>query len=438
MDKIYSFWEVLMLPNISRFYNNKYLSAIRYTFYVSMPFWLTVSFFDILGNLFLNPTGILMNKDGLNLGFWLTGGLTGDDYLQYPIVKILLEYKQIISAGYSLTAVTAAITLSSKLSEIWKSDRILTIFCSMASVLFISPFSAYEQQNEITDYFSEIGFFSAFIITFLSSKLFSILYGIKKLRLKTPKTFQRELAHYVSAVIPVMLTLLIFSILSLLVALTADQFKDFITLFQSSTIFQNLFFVLLYQFVIWFLWWLGIPGYSVVSTIQEVAYLPAQVTNSIGETEVIFTIGFFEAGVIHVLGLMIAILVFSQHESWRKVSKFSLPLMLCNIQEIFIFGLPVILNPIFLLPYVFAPLANVLVGYFAISNGIVPVFQVDLPWTMPLFFSASVATHSIMGGILQVVWLIMDIFIYAPFVITANSLKLDDELHSNKKVGDTH
>lgn len=438
MDKIYSFWEVLMLPNISRFYNNRYLSAIRYTFYVSMPFWLTISFFDILGNLFLNPTGILMNKDGLNLGFWLTGGLTGDDYLQYPIVKILLEYKQIISAGYSLTAVTAAITLSSKLSEIWKSDRILTIFCSIASVLFISPFSAYEQKVEITDYFSEIGFFSAFLITFLSSKLFSVFYNIKKLRVKTPKSFPRELAHYVSAVFPVLLTLLIFSILSLLVTLAADQFKDFIKVFQSSTIFQNLFFVLMYQFIIWFLWWLGIPGYSVTSTIQEAAYLPAQITNSIGETEIIFTMGFFESGVVHVLGLMIAILVFSQHESWRKVSKFSLPLMLCNIQEIFIFGLPVILNPIFLLPYIFAPLANVLVGYFAIYNGIVPVFQVDLPWTMPLFFSASVATHSIMGGVLQVVWLIMDIFIYAPFVITANSLKLDEELHSNKKVGDKH
>ena len=108
--------------------------------------------------------------------------------------------------------------------------------------------------------------------------------------------------------------------------------------------------------------------------------------------------------------------------------------MAFNIQEVFIFGLPVILNPIFFIPYIFAPLANTIVGYFAISWEIVPIFQVDLPWTMPLFFSSIIATHSIMGGILQLVWLIMDIFIYAPFVITANSIQLTEEKKAVKNL----
>ena len=179
---------------------------------------------------------------------------------------------------------------------------------------------------------------------------------------------------------------------------------------------------------------MGIPGYAMTSAIFETAYIPAQISNQIGGTSAIFTTGFFEAGVIHVLGLMIAILVFSQHESWRKVTKFSLPIMLFNVQEIFVFGLPVILNPIFLLPFVFAPLANCLVGYVAISWGIVPIFQTDIPWTMPLFFSACAATHSLMGGLLQVVWLVMDIFIYAPFIITANSIELEAEKKAVKKI----
>lgn len=436
MEKIYSFWEVMMLPNIARFYDNKYLSAIRHTFYVSMPFWLTISFFDILGNLFLNPTGFFMERDGLNLGFWLTGGLTGEDYLQNTAVIILNEYKKIIAAGYNLTAITASVALANKLSDIWDSDKFLNIFCSLAAVVFISPFSAYEQK-EITDYFSSLGFFSAFFVTFLSSKLFSKLYHIKKLFLKTPKSFPQELSHYVSAVLPVLLTLTIFSLLSLAVVLLKDKIDPTLEYFSDSTIFQNLFFVMIYQFFVWVLWWLGIPGYSVTSKLQEIAYNPAQIlnANSAGESAAIFTTGFFSAGVIHVLGLMIAIIVFSQHESWRKVSKFSMPFMFFNIQEIFLFGLPVVLNPIFLIPYILAPLANVVVGYIAISWGIVPVFQTDLPWTMPLLFSASAATHSIMGGVLQLVWLIMDIFIYAPFVITANSLKLDEEKKGGDKIG---
>ena len=420
-----------MLPNISRFYNNKYLSAMRHTFYILMPFWLTISFFDILGNLFLNPSGFFMSKEGLNLGFWLTG-LSGDEYLQSAFVKILSEYKQIISVGYSLAAIIATIVLSRKLSEIWGSEKDLTVFCSLAAFILISPLAAHGQ-NEMKDYFAELGFFSAFFVTFLSAKLFSWLYKKKKLRLKTPKTLPKDLARYVSAVFPVLITLLIFSLLSLVIVSIKIGGESFFESLSTLTIFQNPLFVLCYQFFVWLLWWLGIPGYSITSKLQEIAYLPAQVGNNIGETSAIFTTGFFEAGVIHILGLMIAILVFSQHENWRSIAKFCLPFMAFNIQEVFIFGLPVILNPIFLLPYVFAPLANTIVGYLAISWEIVPIFQVDLPWTMPIILSPIISTHSIMGGILQLVWLIMDIFIYAPFVITANSMQLSEDKKAVKK-----
>ena len=432
MDKIYSFWEVMMLPNIARFYDNKYLAAIRHAFYVSMPFWLTISFFDILGNLFLNPTGFLFDRSGLNLGFWLTGGLTGEDYLQHGIVKILLEYKFIISAGYKMTAITASIILAMKLAEIWHSDKILTVFCAIASTVFIMPHNIFTQVTQ-TDYFSNTEFFSTFAITFLSAKIFSKLYNIKKLFLKTPKSFPRELSYYVSATLPILLTLLIFSMLSLATTLLKAEVIILIENLSSSSLFQKPLFVMLYQFVVWLLWWFGIPGYSVTSTLQDIAYNPAQI--SIGDRSTIFTMGFFEAGIVHILGLMIAIIVFSQHESWRKVSIFSIPFMFFNVQELFIFGLPVVLNPIFLMPFIFAPIANCVVGYFAISWGIVPIFFADLPWTMPIFFSAAAGTHSIMGGVLQVVWLIMDIFIYAPFVITANAMKVDGDKKGGGKVG---
>ncbi|MBQ7479471.1 MAG: PTS sugar transporter subunit IIC, partial [Selenomonadaceae bacterium] len=78
-------------------------------------------------------------------------------------------------------------------------------------------------------------------------------------------------------------------------------------------------------------------------------------------------------------------------------------------------------------PYLAAPLANTLLGWIAISWGIVPVFETGLPWTMPILFSGTLGTGSFMGGVLQVVWLVMDIFIYAPFVITANMLDFKDE-----------
>ena len=133
--------------------------------------------------------------------------------------------------------------------------------------------------------------------------------------------------------------------------------------------------------------------------------------------------GFFEAGLMHIMGLVIAILIFSKKDSWRAVAKLGAPAMFFNIQEPIAFGLPIVLNPLLLVPYVLVPLVNTVIGYVAISIGLVPIFKYVVPWTMPLFFGGTIGTGSIMGGLLQVVWLLVDIAIYAPFVIAGNKVK---------------
>ena len=424
MERAYEFWNVSIIPSIEKYYLNKYFSAIRQSFYILMPFWLIVSFFDILFNLFLDPNGLIMGERGLNLGFWFTGGTSGEDYLNGNFVYILNIYKNILGAGYGILSLIIIITLSAKLAKLWKSDKILTTLCSVSAYLLILPIS--NSEKDFIDYFNHIGFFTSFFITFFASAMFAKLSKIPKFKLFIPKSLPNDLSYYLSATPAILSTIMAFSFLSLILSVMDQHLNNLVEYLATLSIFQNILFVLIYQFVVWLLWWLGIPGYGVTSAILDDIYAPAQMSNQIGDTSAIFTTGFFEAGVIHVMGLMIAILVFSQNERWRSVSKFSLPVMLFNIQEIFVFGLPVILNPIFLIPYVLAPLANTIVGYVAISWGIVPIFQTDIPWTMPLILSTIIGTHSIMGGILQIVWLIMDIFIYAPFVITSNSFDVKD------------
>ena len=424
MERAYEFWNVSIIPSIEKFYLNKYLAAIRQSFYILMPFWLIISAFDIVVNLFLDPNGLIMGERGLNLGFWFTGGTNGEDYLNGNFVYILNTYRNILSIGYGVISLMIVIILSAKLSELLKSDKILTTLSSLSAFLLILPIS--NSDKDFVDYFNHIGFFTSFFITFAASAMFAKLSAIPKFKLFIPKSLPNEFAYYLSATPAILSTIIAFSILSLILSIINQHSDSLIEYLATLSIFQNPLVVLIYQFIVWLLWWLGIPGYGVTSTVLENIYAPAQISNQIGDTSAIFTIGFFEAGVIHVMGLMIAILVFSQNERWRSVSKFSLPVMFFNIQEIFVFGLPVILNPVFLVPYVLAPLANTIVGYVAISWGIVPIFQTDIPWTMPLILSTIIGTHSIMGGILQVVWLIMDIFIYAPFVITSNSIDVKD------------
>ena len=168
-------------------------------------------------------------------------------------------------------------------------------------------------------------------------------------------------------------------------------------------------------------------NFVVCITIQNMVYMPAQLANQAGDASYIFSNGFFEAGLMHPLALIIAIFIFSKKESYRAVGKVALPAMCFNIQEPLAFGLPIVLNPMLLIPYVLAPLANTITGWLAISAGIVPIFKYVVPWTMPPFFEAMIGTGSIMGGLLQVFWLVMDVAIYAPFVIAANKISDDDD-----------
>ena len=67
-------------------------------------------------------------------------------------------------------------------------------------------------------------------------------------------------------------------------------------------------------------------------------YMPAQLANQAGDAAYIFSNGFFEAGLMHIMGLLIAIFLFSKRDSWRAVAKLGFPAMLFNIQEPIAFG----------------------------------------------------------------------------------------------------
>ncbi len=426
MKSFEAVWELRFIPLAAKFYENPYLLAIRRSFFKIMPFLLAVVFFDVTESIFLDPWGLLMGDPGLNLGYWLTGGLTGDAYRQNGLIQLLQFCRPIIGFGYGIVSILLTVSIAGHLSDLWNSDRTLTRFCSIAAILSLLPVAP-DSQVLMTDYFSERRFCSSILVAFISSWIFCRLSRMERLRIHPPKDFPREFSRFLEFTLPVVLTLFCFFLLALILAFLSQHSVSALEHLSSHPILQTPLFALLYQFVVWLLWWFGLPGYAFTVVIQKMAYIPAQASNQLGDTAMVFTSGFFEAGILHVLGLIIALLVFSKHEAWRSIAKFSLPCMLFNVQEVIAFGLPVILNPVFLLPYLAAPLANTLVGYFAISWGIVPVFKESITWTMPFFLNGMLGTGSLMGGVLQLVWLILDIFIYAPFVITANMIEFKDQ-----------
>ena len=277
---------------------------------------------------------------------------------------------------------------------------------------------------------------SEFMFAVLSARILSWLDRFPQLRVRVPESVPERVAKPLERCIPAGLTLVLFLLLCIVITQLFVFFHgeiDYfvITVFRPAS--QTLLFALLYQLANWLLWWCGLFGEGFLEIVYDFAYWPAQLANQAaasatfapGDSLVrgfVFTSEFFRTANVHVLALAASVLVFSANRRLRGITWFMLPLMAFNISVPYFFCLPVVLNPAILLPFLIAPLANTVVAWAAVSWGIVPVFQFATADTVPMILSGVLGTGSLMGGVLHLVVFVLDLFIYAPFVIVANRI----------------
>lgn len=436
-------FEAVMMPIAGKISSNKYLLAMRDSFSMLLPFIIVGSFFGIMEWVVLDPWGTILGENGMNLGAAITG-LTGDAYKASGFVGTLQMLQglcnNVVTVGFGVFSFLLVMAFSYRLGGIWGGDKFSTALTAVGAFIIMTPQQVVTKAGEKLggfdiNYFGNKGVLTAIIIATLASWLFVKLSNNEKMKINMPETVPPAVAKSFEVLIPVFFTLGFFTVFSTVLAncqfMGAACLNDFIySLIQAPLMgfSQGLGFSILYQGIVWFFWWFGIHGHNVTAAIQNMVYMPAQLANQAGDASYIFSNGFFEAGLMHVMGLVIAILLFSKKDSWRSVAKLGAPAMLFNIHEPIAFGLPIVLNPLLLVPYVLVPIVNTIIGYIAIGVlGIVPIFKYVVPWTMPLFFGGTIGTGSIMGGLLQVVWLIVDVMIYAPFVIVGNKMKDEND-----------
>ena len=439
MSGVISGFERVMMPLAARISGNKYLLAMRDAFSMLLPFIIVGSFFGIIEWVLLDPWGTVMGANGLNLGSVFTGlDTTGDAYKHSQFVHSMQVIQglcnNVVTVGFGVFSFLLVAAFSYRLGTIWGGDPFANALTALGAFIIVTPQSVGDIGAFDLSYFGNKAVLTAIIVATVSSKMFIGLSQNKKLTIKMPDTVPPAVANSFAVLMPVFITLFSFTLFSTFLAqmqfMGSKALNDLIYALIQAPLMgfsQGIGFSILYQGIVWFFWWFGIHGHNVTAAIQNMVYMPAQLANQSGDAAYIFSNGFFEAGLMHVLGLLIAIFLFSKRDSWRAVAKVGFPAMLFNIQEPIAFGLPIVLNPLLLIPYILAPLANTIVGWLAVSAGLVPIFKYVVPWTMPLFFGGTIGTGSLAGGILQLVWLAMDICIYAPFVIAGNKIKDTEE-----------
>lgn len=251
-----------------------------------------------------------------------------------------------------------------------------------------------------------------------------------------------------TAVVPVTIIILLAAVLNETVSIlfrveSLEElfFKGISSFFPSDT--SSLESGILYVFLNNLLWFFGIHGGNMLDGVAQGIFMPgtelnAQLVASGMEPTQVITKTFLDTfvsigGAGALLSLLLAILFFGRHRTMKKLSGLAATPMVFNVNELMLFGLPIIWNPTLLIPFVLVPLVNLFISYWATVSGFVPYVTVDTSWVTPPFIGGYLATGSYAGVALQVLNLLVGMFIYLPFLrIYEKSLELSER---NEYVG---
>ncbi len=241
----------------------------------------------------------------------------------------------------------------------------------------------------------------------------------------------REFNRMLSTMMPLALTVIFFALANAVVirAFGVDsirvlliRFFEWLFSFGEVGFIKGFFFVL-FSSVLWFF---GIHGSDTLEEVMQTYFAPGLAANQAAfeagvEPSSILTKGFFDCFVLmggcgSTICLLIALLVFSRNRAHRGLGMTAAFPMIFNINELMVFGLPVIFNPIMLVPFLLVPLVCYSVSYTAIATGLVPMIVNEVEWTTPIILGGLRATGSAAGAILQIVNVVLGVLIYTPFV----------------------
>jgi PTS system cellobiose-specific IIC component len=187
--------------------------------------------------------------------------------------------------------------------------------------------------------------------------------------------------------------------------------------------------ILVYACLVTMLWSVGINGDNAVDAIVApifLQYLAANVAalNAGQPLPYVTANGFFTTFVnVGGTGATIAlalILVRSKEPSFRQIGRLSLPTQVFQINEPIFFGLPIVLNPVFMVPYVLNALMLTTGTFLLMHWQIIRKPFVNVPWTTPPIVGHYLVTG---GDWKAAVWgalsIVLAMMVYYPFAKAA-------------------
>lgn len=304
----------------------------------------------------------------------------------------------------------------------YNKDKIIYTLISLASFLILLNIQEIEKNRFILiKDLSADNMFLSIIVSLFSCYIFSYIYDLLGNIFKL-KEIPQSVRTSLNSILPFFITLLFiilifknFNLKGILIYLLKplDNFGDSLI----TVILANLFLHIMNFF--------GIHGISIINSILLALwqkYLAMNAESFANGSNLIYITAypFFQwfiwiGGAGSTLSLNI-LLLFNKNSYLKNIGKTSLIPSLFNINEPLLFGLPIVFNPYFIIPFILAPIITGINSYLILKFNLVNKVYIEVPWFLPFFIGSYLSTNDYKAIILSIINLITSIIIYYPFL----------------------
>lgn len=414
-------------PFASKINQNIYVTAVRDAMLAYMPFTFIASIFLIIA---FFPITQVTDAITAILG-------TGEASIWQE--KLLYVNNATLAVGGLLVVISMTKSLAEKL----KTNVLQCILTALVCFLLLTPLHVTAEGSflDITKVSAQSMF-----LAILTGLLTTVIYKKveeKGIKIKMPSAVPPAVSGPFESVIPSFIVVLFFFAIRLLLEIGLNS--DALTLINSTlgkpltavggSVFGMVFVKVFEQF----LWFFGLHGTSIIQAVMDPIHQVLEDQNKVaslaGEAPMniigmSFRNHFASIGVV---GAVIAILLVAKSRQYKEVGKIAGVPYVFNIGEPALFGIPLMLNFSYIIPFISANAVTTILAYLAFYSGLVPIPNglAQIPWTTPPIISGYFVTGSILGALLQLVLIIVATVIWLPFVRSADKAIYQQEQDSN-------
>lgn len=424
--------EKMFAPIAGKLAGNKYLQIIATSFMTILPLILIGSFALILSQPIVDYQ--LLSPDQFFYGF-LKGW-----------AELAEVYGPHLSFLFGVTLGSQGVYLCLAIAYNMAKKQQMNIFMTMlvAFVSFLLVNSQYVDWNWSTAYFGGTGLFSAIITTFAAVELYIWLVKKKAGYINFPDSVPGSLKESIGSLVPLSVVFLTMAAIRMFFAeMLSTSFPEIMMALGQplNLAVDSVLGVSIASIVSQLGWWFGIHSSAILSVVMPsfdanalenaTAYaagaafteLPRIVTSS-------FYFNFVAIGGGGATFALVLLMLKSKSVQIRTVGRLAIIPGLFGINEPVLFGLPIVLNPIFLIPFLLAQVVNIILCYAAMSMDLVNKTIISVSSTVPIGLGQVLSSLDYRALILTAVCIFANIILYYPFYKIFEKEKLAEEMQA--------